>query len=176
VSATARSRGYADPILAGVVLGAVLFAAILIAGRGIGASGAFAAAGASAVHAVAPAYADSQAYLSTWVSDRPGGLLGDWIVVELLAVVAGGWLSARLAGRVRARTERLGGESGRRRLVDGLVGGALMGAGARLAHGCTSGLALTGGALLATGAWLFIPLAFASAFLVAWLRRRRVLP
>lgn len=41
-----------------------------------------------------------------------------------------------------------------------------MGMGARLAYGCTSGLALSGGALLATGAWIFIPLAFGTAILV----------
>jgi uncharacterized membrane protein YedE/YeeE len=53
-----------------------------------------------------------------------------------------------------------------------LAGGSLMGAGARLAHGCTSGLGLTGGALLSTGAWLFIPVAFGSAFLIAYVQRR----
>ena len=46
-----------------------------------------------------------------------------------------------------------------------------MGVGARLAYGCTSGLALSGGALLATGAWIFIPLAFGSAVLVTLLAR-----
>jgi uncharacterized protein len=48
-----------------------------------------------------------------------------------------------------------------------------MGVGARLAYGCTSGLALSGGALLATGAWLFIPVAFATAIAVTLLSRAR---
>ena len=170
---TARARGYADPIVAGVALGLVLFGAILVAGRGLGASGAFASGAASAVNAVAPGYAASQDYLSGWIPDGPGGLLGQWIVIELLAVMAGAWLSARLAGRIRRGVETVGAESSRRRLLNALAGGALMGGGARLAHGCTSGLALTGGALLATGAWVFIPVAFATAFLVAFLQRRR---
>ena len=42
-----------------------------------------------------------------------------------------------------------------------------MGAGALLARGCTSGLALTGGALLAAGSWLFMGAAFAGAYLLA---------
>ena len=46
-----------------------------------------------------------------------------------------------------------------------------MGLGARLAYGCTSGLALSGGALLATGAWLFIPVAFATAITLTFLSR-----
>ena len=48
-----------------------------------------------------------------------------------------------------------------------------MGLGARLAYGCTSGLALTGGALLATGAWVFIPAAFGTAILVTVLALAR---
>lgn len=169
---TAHGRGYAHPVAAGVGLGLVLFGSILIAGRGLGASGAFASASATAVHAVAPAHAAAHPYLSTWIADGPGGLLGDWIVVELLAVMAGGWLSAALAGRLRRGLERLSGESTRSRLASALAGGALMGAGARLARGCTSGLGLTGGALLSTGAWLFIPVAFGTAILIAFLRRR----
>jgi hypothetical protein len=46
-----------------------------------------------------------------------------------------------------------------------------MGLGARLAYGCTSGLGLTGGALLATGAWIFIPVAFGTAAFVTLLAR-----
>jgi len=46
-----------------------------------------------------------------------------------------------------------------------------MGLGARLAYGCTSGLALSGGALLSTGAWLFISLAFGTAIAVTLLSR-----
>jgi uncharacterized protein len=42
-----------------------------------------------------------------------------------------------------------------------------MGGGAVLARGCTSGLALTGGALLAAGSWLFMFAAFAAGYLVA---------
>ena len=47
-----------------------------------------------------------------------------------------------------------------------------MGAGAVLARGCTSGLALTGGALLSAGSWLFIAAAFAGAYALAPLLRR----
>jgi hypothetical protein len=48
----------------------------------------------------------------------------------------------------------------------------LMGLGAKLARGCTSGQALTGGALLSVGSWLFILTAFAAGYLAAPLVRR----
>ena len=168
----ANDRGYADPIRAGVGLGLVLFGVIMLAGRGLGASGAFAATAASAVGVVAPARAAANPYLAQWLPTGPGGLFGEWIVVELVGVALGAWVSARLAGRVRSQVETTGHESPRRRLAAAVLGGALMGGGARLARGCTSGLGLTGGALLSTGAWLFIPVAFGTAFLVALLRRR----
>ena len=50
-----------------------------------------------------------------------------------------------------------------------LIGGGI---GAVLARGCTSGQALTGGALLSVGSWLFIVSAFAAAYLAAPLLKR----
>lgn len=155
-----------DPTRAGILLGLVLLAAFLLAGRGLGASGAFAAVAGDMVGAVAPnaIVADSA------LADRlPMGvrLWDDWIVLEIVGVCLGAALSARLAGRWR----KGGADGPPSRLLRALAGGALMGVGARLAYGCTSGLALTGGALLATGAWLFIPVAFGTAFLVTWLAR-----
>ena len=46
-------------------------------------------------------------------------------------------------------------------------GGVLMGIGARLALGCTSGQALTGGALLSVGSWIFMMMVFAGGYAVA---------
>lgn len=47
-----------------------------------------------------------------------------------------------------------------------------MGLGAVLARGCTSGQALTGGALLSVGSWTFMLATFAAAFAVAPFARR----
>jgi uncharacterized membrane protein YedE/YeeE len=49
-----------------------------------------------------------------------------------------------------------------------------MGLGARLAYGCTSGLGISGGALMVTGAWIFIAAAFGTAMLVTLLATRRL--
>lgn len=169
---TAQHRGYADPIVIGVVLGALLFATILVTGRGLGASGAFATGAAATIDVVAPEAARANSYVAERIPAGSGGLLGEWLVLELIGVGLGAWWSARRAGRVKWMVERPHGEGGRDRLLRAALGGVLMGGGARLAHGCTSGLGLTGGALLNTGAWLFIPLAFGAAFMVAWGLRR----
>lgn len=161
-----RARPYADATLAGIALGVVLLASFIVAGRGIGASGAFAATAGPVAAAIAPGTIESQAALADRlpVAFAPWN---DWIVLELLGVVLGALASARFSGRWRTATN----DRSRGRLSRAVAGGALMGLGARLAYGCTSGLALSGGALLSTGAWLFIPLAFGTAIAVTLLAR-----
>jgi uncharacterized membrane protein YedE/YeeE len=170
VVVTRSVRRYADGTSSGIALGVVLLASFFLAGRGIGASGAFASAAAPVANAVAgPAIAANPA-----LADRmpaPYAPWNDWILLELLGVVVGAGISARRAGRWRAATD----DRNPGRLSRALAGGALMGLGARLAYGCTSGLAVTGGALLATGAWLFIVLAFGTAVLVTLVARDRSL-
>jgi hypothetical protein len=147
------SRSYANPYAAGAALGLVLLASFAIEGRGLGASGAFAWAAAR----VAPVNAYFERYQSA----------DAWLVLELAGVIAGGFLSAALAGRLRRGVDRGAGVSIRARLIAGFAGGALMGVGAALARGCTSGLALTGGALLSAGSWAFMIAAFAAGFALA---------
>ncbi len=157
-------RPYANATLGGIALGIVLLLAFVLAGRGLGASGAFAVAAGDALSVVAPnALAGDSALADRLPSSVP--LWDDWIVLELAGVCIGAALSAWLAGRMRRGENAPSGT----RLFRAVAGGALMGLGARLAYGCTSGLALSGGAMLATGAWIFIPLAFGTAFLVTWL-------
>ena len=170
MSARVAPRPYADPYLAGVGLGLVLLASFVLAGRGLGASGAFATAAASAVEAAAPRAAAGNAFLADHLT--AGGPLRDWLVVEIIGVLVGGFLSAGLANRLAVRVERGAQVSSTHRLTSAAGGGALMGLGAVLARGCTSGQALTGGALLSLGAWLFIGAAFAAAYLVAFATRR----
>lgn len=167
----ATPKPYADPYVAGVGLGLVLLAAFVVMGRGLGASGAFAAAASGVAGAVAPAAAAKNAYFSTYLSD-PGGPWANWLLWEIIGVLIGGFVSAKLAGRFHRGVERGPHVTDRTRLVFALSGGALMGFGAVLARGCTSGQALTGGALLSVGSWIFLLAAFAGAYAVAPLVRR----
>jgi uncharacterized protein len=159
-------RAYSDPYLAGIGLGLVLLAAFVIVGRGLGASGAFGASAAGIVEAVSPARASGSAYFARYLA-TPGGPWHEWLLFEIAGLLAGGYLSARLAGRVRREIERGHNTARSARLAIAFGGGAAMGLGAVLARGCTSGQALTGGALLSVGSWIFIGSAFAAAYLIA---------
>jgi hypothetical protein len=160
-----QEKPYADPYVAGAALGLVLLAAYVFAGRGLGASGAFASTAAGIVAAADPPRASASPYFSRYLGGR--GPWVDWLVVEIGGVFIGGYLSALLAGRVRREVERGPRVSRRARLMLAFGGGAVMGLGAVLARGCTSGLALTGGALLSVGSWIFIAAAFAAAYAFA---------
>jgi uncharacterized protein len=167
------AQPYADPYLAGIGVGLVLLTAYVVVGQGLGASGAFASVIASgtaafqgttraaALPAVAP-------YLPFGVASP----LRDWLVLELVGVVLGGAASAWLAGRLRRGTERGSGVSGGQRMAAAVAGGVVMGFGAKLARGCTSGQALSGGALLSVGSWIFIASCFAAGYACAPAARR----
>ena len=163
------ARPYSDPYLAGIGLGLVLLASFGVVGRGLGASGAFTSAASGAVAAVDRPAAEASPVFSRYLAGE--GPWREWLLYELAGVAIGGYLSARLAGRWRREVERGTGITRRGRLLAAALGGATMGLGAVLARGCTSGQALTGGALLSVGAWLFMLAAFAAAYLVAPLLR-----
>ena len=163
---TRRPAPYANPYLAGVGLGLVLLAAFVVMGRGLGASGAFTSSAAGLTAAVAPARAQSSALFAGYVNAE-GGAWTDWLIFEIIGVALGGAASAWLAGRLKLEIERGPRMSRGGRLIAAFVGGGVMGLGAVLARGCTSGQALTGGALLSVGSWLFMIGAFAAAYIVA---------
>lgn len=164
------AQAYADPYLAGAGLGLVLLASFVLAGRGLGASGAFASTAAGATALVAPGYAEASPLFSHYLA-APGPWL-EWLSFELLGVLIGAWLSASLAGRARVTVERPVTQRNGSRFALAFAGGMLMAAGAVFARGCTSGQALTGGALLSVGGWLFLAVAFASAYAFAPLLRK----
>jgi uncharacterized protein len=165
------AEAYTNPYLAGVGLGLVLLAAFVSMGRGLGASGAFSATIAWLVDLVAPAHAAKNAYLSPYLAD--GQPLKAWLVFEVMGVFVGALLSGLLAHRVRVGIEKGPRATVRARLALAFVGGGLMAVGAHLARGCTSGQALTGGALLNLGSWMFMMCVFGGAYAVASFLRRQ---
>ena len=168
---TRSRRAYANPYVAGVGLGLVLLGAFVIMGRGLGASGAFASSAAGIAAAVDLAATQRNPYFARYLGATGGPWL-DWLVLEIAGVAVGGFLSALAAGRLQLSIERGPNVSPRSRLATAFAGGAVMGLGAVLARGCTSGQALTGGALLSVGSWTFVLAAFAAAYVVAPCVRR----
>jgi uncharacterized protein len=164
---------YWSPYLAGFGLGLVLLAAFVIMGRGLGASGAFSSLVATGMHAVAPEHARGNEFYGEYLGDGTKSPLMDWLVFEVIGVFAGGFISGSLAGRVRWSVERGPAITDGRRYVFAFLGGGIMGFGAKLARGCTSGQALTGGALLNVGSWAFMMMVFAGAYAAAYFVRRQ---
>jgi hypothetical protein len=162
---------YTNPYLAGVGLGLVLLAAFVIMGRGLGASGAFSSTVSWLVNLVAPAHAQANEYMRDYLGDGSTHPLKAWLVFEVVGVAAGALLSGLLAGRARLVVEKGPRVSTAIRLLCAFAGGMLMAFGAHLARGCTSGQALTGGALLNVGSWAFMLMVFVGGYAVAWFFR-----
>lgn len=166
-------QGYWNPYLTGFLLGLVLLSAFVVMGRGLGASGAFSTLIATAMNEVAPEHAANNAFYARYIGVEGTNPLKDWLLFEVIGVVIGGFLSGALAGRLKLTVEKGPRITTRNRLIFAVIGGALMGIGAKLALGCTSGQALTGGAMLNIGSWTFMMCVFGGAYAVAWFLRRQ---
>jgi uncharacterized membrane protein YedE/YeeE len=172
VVAARTAAPYANPYLAGIGLGLVLLAAFVLVGRGLGASGAFTSTIAWLTSLLAPDYARDNTFLAGYL-DGDAHPLKTWLVFEVAGVAAGALLSGLLANRVTATVERGPHISVAGRLALAFTGGTLMAFGAAFARGCTSGQALTGGALLNLGSWIFMLAVFGGAYAFAWFVRRQ---
>jgi uncharacterized protein len=170
---TRAPENYWNPYKAGTLLGLVLLAAFVIMGRGLGVSGAVTTTVAAGIDVVAPAHAQANVYAAAYLGDGNASPFKDWLVMEVLGVLIGGLVSALLAGRFRWQIEKGPRISGHSRLLAAFGGGAVMGFATRVARGCTSGQALTGGAMLSVGSWVFMLAIFAGAYATATLVRKQ---
>lgn len=163
-------RPYLNPYLAGALLGAVLFLSFFLTGGGLGSSAAMSRVQTGALDLVAPGHVDRVAYFA----EMAGGQRSPWrhsSIPMFAGTLAGALASGLVNRRVKLETRRGPRLSVRWRWVFALVGGAIMGFGARLARGCTSGQALSGGAVLSVGSWAFMLAVFAGAYAVAYFVR-----
>ena len=168
-----QERPFWNPYVAGVALGLVLLASFLVLGFGLGASGASNRVGVFAAHVVAPEAVEANAYFGKYVGAGKKHVLDDWLVFEVLGVFLGGAVGAYSGGRMTRGVSRGPNISVRNRFLLAMAGGVLMGIGARIARGCASGQALTGGSLLSAGSWVFMGCFFAGAYLLAPVVRRQ---
>jgi uncharacterized membrane protein YedE/YeeE len=166
-----ETKPYINPYLGGFLLGVVLFLAFFLTGNGLGASGGLNRILVFFEDLVAPSHIDQVPYL---IKLAGGALnaLDSWIVFMTAGTILGGFASGWFSGRLKVETNR-GPQIGRKaRWVFAFLGGAFMGYGARMARGCTSGQALSGGAVLSVGSWAFMFAVFAGAYALAYFVRR----
>ena len=165
-----EAKPYVHPYTAGILLGLVLFGAFFITGSGLGASGGINRFIVLIEDAVYPAHIDRTAYLSSMAGGETNPL-DSWVVFVTVGLVIGGFTSGLFNGRLNITTNRGPNVPVKLRWVMAFIGGAFMGYGARLARGCTSGQALSGGSVLSVGSWVFMLAVFGGAYALAYFVR-----
>jgi len=166
------ARGLWNHYVAGIALGLVLLLTFYLMGTGLGASGAIARTAAVAAHAVTPDATATNGYFGEFYKKGARNPMIDWMVFEVLGVFIGGLVAVLTARRFRPGVGRGPTAGAGLRLGMAFGGGIIGGIGTRLAMGCTSGQALSGGATLAAGSWAFMMAVFATAFAAAYFVRR----
>lgn len=166
-----RAKPFVNPYVGGAILGVVLFLAFLLTGNGLGASGGIARVLVSMEDKVAPEHVDRTAYLLKMAGGDKNPL-NSWIVFVTLGVLLGSFVSSLVHRRLKVETQKGPRISVKTRWLLAFLGGTLMGYGARLARGCTSGQGLSGAATLAVGSWVFLMAVFAGGFALAWFVRK----
>jgi hypothetical protein len=159
----------ANPYLCGVFLGVTLLVSFVVLGAGLGASGGLARMAAFVEVSLAPAHTLSSPYFGRW-GNAP---LDYYLTFMLLGTFLGALISSVAGSSGRIMIERGRAASPRSRLVFASVGGVIVGFASRLAQGCSSGQALTGGALLLSGSLVFLVCIFAAGYATAYLVRRQ---
>ncbi|MDM8003588.1 MAG: YeeE/YedE thiosulfate transporter family protein [Bacteroidota bacterium] len=164
-------RKYMNPYLAGTLLGLVLLLAMVVAGRGLGASGGIKYCVVSVVGAVSPEHVKTTDYYSGYFENGKKPLT-NWLTIEIFGVLLGGFISGAVSGRLKLNVEKSPRITNTRRLVFAFLGGMLFVYGGQLARGCTSGAALSGMAVLSLAGFVTMIAIFGSAFAFAWFFRK----
>lgn len=166
-----------SPYMAGIFLGLVAIAVVWASNNLLGASGAFENLAGLIGQALAPARFDNL-YFNFIMP--PGITYGVMMVIGLFF---GGMIGAATSGTLKwgkkdaansdEQWKRVFGPQTWKRWLLAFTGAIILEYAAGIAGGCTSGLAISGGMLLAPGAFLFIAGMFASGIVTALLIYRR---
>ncbi len=158
-----------SPYVAGALLGIVGILAVVLSNSLLGASGAFESLAGLIGKAIAPGPFNNLYF--NYI--MPPGIT--WGVILLVGVFFGGMLAAfsSKTWKIRlvsdAQWKRIIGPQIWKRWLIAFVGAIILEYAAGIAGGCTSGLAISGGMLLAPAAFLFIMGMFASGIVTALL-------
>lgn len=164
-------RPYWHPYLGGLLLGLVLFTSFFLTGNGLGASGGLNRIVVFVEDLIVPGHVDRVPYLIK-LAGGDKNPLDDWIIPAVFGTLAGGFVSGWRNGRMKVETNKGPQITNRQRWAMAFLGGGIMGYGARMARGCTSGQALSGGAVLSVGSWAFMFAVFAGAYALAYFVRK----
>ncbi len=165
-----EKNNFWSPYIAGLGLGLTLLATFVITGWGLGASSAFSLLSGVGFSKVEPQYAHTLTYFQQYLNvEAP---LLNWVLFEIAGLFLGALAAALVGGNFKLSFDKGEHMESGMRLVTSLGGGILIGFASRLARGCTSGVALSGGAQLALAGWVFVIAMFISGFIGAAIFRR----
>jgi uncharacterized membrane protein YedE/YeeE len=156
-----------SPYLVGAAIGLLNIGAFAAFKKGIGVSGAYESSAALAARSLAP----DAVHVNDYVRARKAPPKFNWESWLVLGAILGGMAAARTGRGSDAATDDPEPVRATRSPLASAVGGAMLMYGARMADGCTSGHSLSGTAQGAASSWLFTPLMFGVASLLA--RRSR---
>ncbi len=149
-----KDERFWNPYLSGFLLGLVLLLTFYIFGRGLGASGFFDRLAAAILYPFSPDAISSHPY---WHKYFYHGRfpLDNFLIYLVIGVFMGGLIASLIAGDFKVRTQYGPRFSKGKRLIWAFIGGIILAIATRFSRGCTSGQALTGGAELVVGSWIF---------------------
>lgn len=159
-----------SPYVAGIGLGLTLLMTFYITGWGLGASSAFSLLAGVGIKNISLEYAKTLGYFSQYVNAESP--LVNWVLFEVGGLFLGALAGALLSKNFKLKFDKGNSMKTRTRLLTAFTGGILIGFASRLARGCTSGVALSGGAQLAVSGWIFVIAMFVGGYIAAFLFRR----
>jgi hypothetical protein len=166
-----------SPYVSGILLGLVAIAAVWFSNNLLGASGAFENLAGMIGKALAPGLFNNLYFNFI----MPPGLT--YGVMMLIGIFFGGMIGAATSGTLKwgkkdsvisdAQWKRIFGPQVWKRWLLAFVGAIILEYGAGIAGGCTSGLVISGGMLIAPAAFIFMGGMFASGIVTALIIYRR---
>ena len=155
-----------SPYLVGAGIGILVWLGFLLSNKAIGCSTAYARTSGMAEKFVRGDKVKEKPYYKKFVPEI------DWEWMLVLGIVVGALISSLLSGSFKIETvpqvwEETFGSSQILRFSGALIGGLLLGFGARMANGCTSGHGISGTSQLSLGSWLAFLFFFIGGILTA---------
>lgn len=156
-------KGAWSPYAVGALIGVLSWLMFFVLGQHIGTTLSFVKVTGAFEALFAPSHFNGSEYFARYF---PGNPLIGWQVVFVISIFFGSLLASRLSGERRIEHVpsiwvQSFGPSRLKRNIGAFIGGFLVLFGARIAGGCTSGHAISGGLQLALSGWVFIAAVFA---------------
>lgn len=142
-----------SPYIVGIGIGVLVWISFILSDKAIGCSTAFARTSGMTERAVRGKKVEQKEYYRKFIPKV------DWEWMLVFGVIVGAFISSFISGTFSVETipdiwEKAFGDTLLFRFIIAFIGGILIGFGARMAGGCTSGHGISGTIQLAVGSWL----------------------